>query len=71
MMEQLIKNGLRMQLQYTSIVTGLLYIETLLKPDSPMTLTHLNKDYVELPAITSSSQEVKKCNGCDERNSEY
>ncbi|GAW87604.1 paraquat-inducible protein B [Bathymodiolus platifrons methanotrophic gill symbiont] len=60
MMEQLIKNGLRMQLQYTSIVTGQLYIETLLKPDSPMTLTHLNKDYVELPAITSSSQEVKK-----------
>ena len=60
MMEQLIENGLRMQLQYTSIVTGQLYIETLLKPDSPVELRHLNTDYVELPAITSSSQEVQK-----------
>jgi paraquat-inducible protein B len=39
-MEQLVKNGLRMQLQYTSIVTGQLYVETLLRPDSPMKLTH-------------------------------
>ena len=60
MMEQLVNNGLRMQLQYTSIVTGQLYVETLLRPDSPMKLTHLNKDFVELPAIISSSQEVKK-----------
>ena len=59
-MQQLIKDGLRMQLQYTSIVTGKLYVETLLRPASLMKLTHLNEDFVELPAITSSSQEVQK-----------
>jgi len=60
LMEQLIENGLRMQLQYTSLVTGKLYIESLLKPDAPVVLTHLNKDFAELPAITSSSEEVQK-----------
>lgn len=60
MMEQLINSGLRMQLQYTSLVTGQLYIESLLKPDAPVKLTHLNKNYVELPAITSKSAEVQK-----------
>lgn len=59
-MEQLIANGLRMQLQYTSLVTGQLYIETLLRPDVPVKLTKLNKKYIELPTITSSSQEVQK-----------
>lgn len=60
LMEQLIKNGLRMQLQYTSLVTGQLYIESLLEPDVPAVLTHLNKDFAELPAITSSGKEVQK-----------
>ncbi|BCG62760.1 MAG: paraquat-inducible protein B [Methyloprofundus sp.] len=60
LMEQLIDDGLRLQLQYTSLVTGKLYIESLLRPESPIRLTHLNKDYAELPAITSSSQEVQK-----------
>jgi len=59
-MEQLIDNGLRMQLQYTSLVTGQLYIESLLSPESAIKLTHLNKDFVELPTITSSSEEVQK-----------
>ncbi len=59
-MEQLITDGLRLQLQYTSLVTGKLYIESLLSPDTPMNLTHLNKDYTELPTIASNSQAVKK-----------
>lgn len=59
-MEQLIDNGLRMQLQYTSLVTGQLYIESLLRPESPVKLTHLNKEFIELPAITSSSERVQK-----------
>ena len=59
-MEQLIDNGLRMQLQYTSLVTGQLYIESLLRPESAIKLTHLNKDFIELPTITSSSEEVQK-----------
>jgi len=60
MMEQLIENGLRMQLQYTSLVTGQLYIESLLKPESTAYLTHLNKEYAELPTIISKSVEVQK-----------
>lgn len=59
-MEQLIKDGLRMQLQYTSLVTGQLYIESLLRPESKIKLTGLNKEFAELPAITSSSAEVQK-----------
>lgn len=59
-MEQLIKDGLRMQLQYTSLVTGQLYIESLLRPSSLATLTGINKEFTELPAITSSAQEAQK-----------
>jgi paraquat-inducible protein B len=36
------------------------YIESLLRPKSKVRLTRLNKDFAELPAITSSSQEVQK-----------
>ena len=60
MMAQLVSDGLRLQLQYTSLVTGKLYIETLLSPDSPISLSHLNNDFTELPAITSKSAEVQK-----------
>jgi len=48
LMEQLVKNGLRMQLQYTSLVTGQLYVQSLLQQDTPVILTGLNKDYAEL-----------------------
>ena len=60
LMTKLMKDGLRMQLQYTSLVTGQLYVETLLRPESPVKLTHLNTDFIELAAVTSSSQEVQK-----------
>jgi len=60
LMEQLVKNGLRMQLQYTSLVTGQLYVQSLLQQDTPVILTGLNKDYAELPAIVSSSVQVQK-----------
>lgn len=60
LMTELMENGLRMQLQYTSLVTGKLYVETLLRPESPITLVHLNDDFIELAAVTSSSKEVQK-----------
>jgi len=60
LMEQLIKNGLRMQLQYTSLVTGQLYVQSLLQPGTPVILMGLNQDYAELPAIASSSVQVQK-----------
>jgi len=59
-MTQLIKDGLRMQLQYTSLVTGQLYVETSLRPETKIKLMHLNDEYIELASVTSSSQEVQK-----------
>jgi len=59
LLEQLVKNGLRMQLQYTSLVTGQLYVQSLLRPDTPAILTGLNENYAELPAIASNSAEVQ------------
>ncbi|MDF1584026.1 MAG: MlaD family protein [Methyloprofundus sp.] len=59
LLEQLVKNGLRMQLQYTSLVTGQLYVQSLLRPDTPEILTGLNENYTELPAIASNSAEVQ------------
>jgi len=60
LMTQLMLDGLRMQLQYTSLVTGQLYVETLLRPNTPVKLMHLNDDFIELASVTSSSQEVQK-----------
>lgn len=60
LMTKLMADGLRMQLQYTSLVTGQLYVDTLLRPESPIKLTHLNTDFIELAGVTSSSQEVQK-----------
>jgi len=57
---QLIQDGLRLQLQYTSLVTGQLYVESLLRPESAIKLTHFNDDFIELAAVPSSSQEVQK-----------
>ena len=57
---QLIKDGLRMQLQYTSLVTGQLYVETSFLPNTAIKLMHLNDEYIELASVTSSSQEVQK-----------
>ncbi|MDT8425529.1 MAG: MlaD family protein [Methyloprofundus sp.] len=59
LLEQLVKNGLRMQLQYTSLVTGQLYVQSLLRADTPEILTGLNENYTELPAIASNSAEVQ------------
>ena len=60
LMTQLMQDGLRLQLQYTSLVTGQLYVESLLRPQSEIKLMHLNAEFIELAAVTSSSKEVQK-----------
>lgn len=50
----LIQKGLRASLQLQSMVTGLLFIELDFRPDTPVKLLGLNKDYVEVPTAPSA-----------------
>ena len=56
--EILIRDGLRMQLQLTSLLTGQLFIEALLRPDTPIRLTNRSKNIQELPSIKSSGAKL-------------
>ena len=50
----LVKKGLRAEMRLDSLVTGQLYINMDMFPDTPIILTGGNSDYPELPAIKSS-----------------
>ncbi len=56
----LIKQGLRMQLQLSSLLTGQLFIEARFLPDTPAKLYGHRPDMVEIPSIPSSSEEIQK-----------
>jgi len=56
----LIKKGLRAQMQLDSLVTGQLYVNLDMLPDTPIVLTGYESDLPELPAITSSLEELTK-----------
>ena len=60
-MHALIERGLRAQLQLESIVTGVLFVELDLFPDSPATY-YLPKDsgYVEIPTQPTLLQEASQ-----------
>lgn len=62
----LIKRGLRAQLGMQSLITGKLLIELGFYPDTPFNLKNINKDYVEIPTIPSTTsrlaQAFKKLN---------
>lgn len=59
-MISLVAKGLRAQLQLDSLVTGQLYINFDMIPDAPLVLTENTSDYPELPAISSSLEELTK-----------
>lgn len=57
--QQLVKDGWRMQLKFTSLVTGQLYIDSLFSPAAPIRLTGLHPEITELPSVVSSGQELQ------------
>jgi paraquat-inducible protein B len=59
-MEELIKKGLRAQLQTDSLVTGKLFIAVDMHPDKPPRLLGAIQDYQEIPTILSTMQQLSK-----------
>ena len=57
-MPELIKKGLRAQLTSGSFVTGQLLIELEFRPDTPLKLVGLDKNYPEIPTITSTFDRI-------------
>ena len=59
-MISLVDKGLRAQMQLDSLVTGQLYVNLDMLPDTPVVLTGYPHEYPEIPAITSSLEELTK-----------
>lgn len=59
-LEKAIANGLRAQLNYQSFLTGLLYVELDFYPGSLLRLHNIQKNYVELPTIATSFEEISR-----------
>lgn len=57
--KELIKDGLRMQLQLSSVVTGQLFIAVVFMPETPVRLYQHRKDLIEIPSIPSSGDEIQ------------
>jgi paraquat-inducible protein B len=62
MLDQLIKQGLRAQLQVESILTGLLFIDIDLHPGTPMNLVldPNNRKYQEIPTVPTTIEQVQQ-----------
>ncbi len=58
-LDELIKEGLRLQLQMTSMLTGRLFIEARFLPDSPVKLLDHKEDLPEVPSVPSSVQAIQ------------
>ena len=54
----LIQRGMRAALQLQSMVTGLLFIELDFRPDTPVKLLGLNNQYLELPTVPSTMEQL-------------
>ncbi|MDA3902081.1 MAG: MlaD family protein [Desulfuromusa sp.] len=59
-MISLVDKGLRAQMQLDSLVTGQLYVNLDMLPDTPLVLAGYQHEYPEIPAITSSLEELTK-----------
>jgi paraquat-inducible protein B len=57
-MPRLIEKGLRAVLVTQSFITGQLAIELDFRPETPVVLKNLHKDYVEIPTIPSTAQKL-------------
>jgi ABC-type transporter Mla subunit MlaD len=56
----LIEKGLRAQLVMQSFITGQLLIEIDFRPGTPVVLKNIDKDYIEIPTIPSTSARLAK-----------
>jgi paraquat-inducible protein B len=56
----LIEKGLRAELTTQSLITGKLAIEVSMKPGSPLRLTNLDPEHVELPTVPSTIAKLGK-----------
>jgi paraquat-inducible protein B len=59
-LQELIKKGLRAQLQLQSFVTGQLVVNIDFYPDTPIRLVGLEKEYPEIPTIPSGLEQFTK-----------
>ena len=60
LVQRLIESGLRARLDSESFVTGQLYVNLDLFPDSPLTLVHAKGGYAEIPTIPTQLEEATK-----------
>jgi len=58
--EELISRGLRAQLNTQSILTGLLYIQLDLHPDSEMILAEIDSPYLQIPTIPTELERLTR-----------
>ena len=56
----LVDKGLRAQLQLDSLVTGQLYVNLDMLPETPIQLSGYSSEYPELPSVSSSLEELTK-----------
>ncbi len=59
-MSRLIDKGLRAMLTMQSFITGQLLIELDFFPNTPVVLKNINKDYVEIPTLPSTSAKLAR-----------
>jgi paraquat-inducible protein B len=60
LIERLIQRGLRARLESQSLVTGQLYVNLDLYPDTPATRTHPHGRYPEIPTIPTTMEEATR-----------
>ncbi len=58
LLETLVERGLRAQLETGSYLTGQLFVNLVLKPDTPVRLVGVDKRFPELPTVPTNLEEI-------------
>jgi paraquat-inducible protein B len=62
-LQRMIQAGFRAQLQAQSLLTGLLYVNLDIKPDTPVRLTGGKQPYPEIPTLPSGMEQLQETAG--------